>query len=55
MTSFYDGKDLEGELSGLGGPDDDLRFEYLFEYEPPCAGDFPAGDQGSFAPSLFPS
>ncbi|XP_024147928.1 nuclear factor of activated T-cells, cytoplasmic 2 isoform X1 [Oryzias melastigma] len=45
MTSFYDGKDLEGELSGLGGPDDDLRFEYLFEYEPPCAGDFPAGDQ----------
>lgn len=45
MSSFYDGKDLEEELSRVSCPDDDLSFEYLFEYEPPCS-DFPGGDQG---------
>lgn len=35
MTSFYDEKDLEEELSRVGCPDEDLDFEYLFEYEPP--------------------
>ncbi|XP_068185454.1 nuclear factor of activated T-cells, cytoplasmic 2 isoform X2 [Antennarius striatus] len=36
MTSFYDERDVEEELSRVGCPDDDLPFEYLFEYEPPC-------------------
>jgi len=45
MTSFYDDKDLEEELSRVNCPDEDLEFEYLFEYEPPCS-DFAAGDQG---------
>ncbi|XP_056279560.1 nuclear factor of activated T-cells, cytoplasmic 2 isoform X1 [Pseudoliparis swirei] len=44
MTSFYDDKDLEEELSRVNCPDEDLEFEYLFEYEPPCS-DFAAGDQ----------
>lgn len=45
MTSFYDEKDLEEELSRVSCPDEDLEFEYLFEYEPPCS-DFAGGDQG---------
>lgn len=45
MTSFYDEKDLEEELSRVNCPDEDLEFEYLFEYEPPCS-DFAGGDQG---------
>lgn len=45
MTSFYDEKDLEEELSRVNCPDEDLQFEYLFEYEPPCS-DFAGGDQG---------
>ncbi|TMS16072.1 Nuclear factor of activated T-cells, cytoplasmic 2 [Larimichthys crocea] len=44
MTSFYDEKDLEEELSRVNCPDEDLQFEYLFEYEPPCS-DFAGGDQ----------
>ncbi|XP_029911346.1 nuclear factor of activated T-cells, cytoplasmic 2 isoform X2 [Myripristis murdjan] len=44
MTSFYDVKDLEEELSRVNCPDEDLEFEYLFEYEPPCS-DFTGGDQ----------
>lgn len=45
MTSFYDDKELEAELSEVTYPDEDLEFDYLFEYEPPCS-DFAAGDQG---------
>lgn len=45
MTSFYDDKDLVEELSRVSCPDEDLQFEYLFEYEPPCS-DFAGGDQG---------
>lgn len=45
MTSFYDDKDLEEELSRVNCLDEDLEFEYLFEYEPPCS-DFAAGYQG---------
>ncbi|XP_041655656.1 nuclear factor of activated T-cells, cytoplasmic 2 isoform X2 [Cheilinus undulatus] len=45
MTSFYDEKDLEEELSRVNCPEDDLQFEYLFEYEPPCS-DFAGGNQG---------
>lgn len=45
MTSFYDEKDLEEELSRVNCPDEDLEFEYLFEYETP-GSDFAAGDQG---------
>ncbi|KAM4562486.1 nuclear factor of activated T-cells, cytoplasmic 2 isoform 2-T2 [Odontesthes bonariensis] len=44
MTSFYDEKDLEEELSRVNCPDEDLEFEYLFEYEPPC-NEFVGGDQ----------
>ncbi|KAI3357786.1 hypothetical protein L3Q82_016176 [Scortum barcoo] len=44
MTSFYDEKDLEEELRRVNCPDEDLQFEYLFEYEPPCS-DFAGGDQ----------
>ncbi|CAG6021908.1 nuclear factor of activated T-cells, cytoplasmic 2 isoform 2-T2 [Menidia menidia] len=35
--TFYDEKDLEEELSRVNCPDEDLEFNYLFEYEPPCA------------------
>lgn len=45
MTSFYDEKDLEEELSRVSCPDEDLEFEYLFEYEPPCS-DVAGGGQG---------
>lgn len=45
MTSFYDERDLEEELTQINCPDDDLQFEYLFEYEPHCS-DFAGGDQG---------
>lgn len=45
MTSFYDEKDLEEELSRVNCPDEDLEFEYLFEYEPPCS-EFAGGHQG---------
>ncbi|XP_060930931.1 nuclear factor of activated T-cells, cytoplasmic 2 [Limanda limanda] len=43
MSSFYDEKDLEEELSRVHYPEDDLEFEYLFEYEPPSS-DFAGGD-----------
>lgn len=43
MSTFYDDQDLEEELSRVHYPDEDLQFEYLFEYEPPCS-DFAAGD-----------
>lgn len=43
MSSYYNEKDLEEELSRVC-PDEDLEFEYLFEYDPPCS-EF-AGDQG---------
>lgn len=45
MTSFYDEKDLEEELSRVNCPDEDLEFAYLFEYEPPCS-DVAGGGQG---------
>ncbi|XP_029975234.1 nuclear factor of activated T-cells, cytoplasmic 2 isoform X2 [Salarias fasciatus] len=51
MTSFYDEKDLEEELSQVNCPDEDLEFEYLFEYEPP-GSDFAGADQDD--PSLAP-
>lgn len=57
MSHFYDGKDLEEELSRVSCPDDDFSFEDLFEYEPP-GSDLPAGDQGLSAavwsPQLTP-
>ncbi|MED6289462.1 hypothetical protein CHARACLAT_002984 [Characodon lateralis] len=37
MTSFYDEKDLEEDLRRANCPDEDLQFDYLFEYEPPCS------------------
>lgn len=43
MSNFYD-EDLEEELSRVNCPDEDLEFEYLFEYEQPY-NDF-AGGQG---------
>lgn len=45
MTSFYDERDLEEELTQINCPDDDLEFEYLFEYGTPCS-DFAGGDPG---------
>lgn len=45
MTTFYDQKDLEEDLSRVGCPDEDLDFEYLFEYEPPCS-DVAGGGEG---------
>lgn len=51
MTSFYDENDLEEELRQVHCPDDDLEFEYLFEYEPPCS-DFAGADQDD--PNLVP-
>lgn len=45
MTSFYDENDLEEDLSRVSCPDEDLEFEYLFEYEPPCSV-VAAGGQG---------
>lgn len=49
MSSFYDRKDpselgLEEELSQVNCQDE-LEFDYLFEYEPPC-NNFPGEDQG---------
>lgn len=49
MNSFYDGKNpsdlgLEEELSQVNCQDE-LEFDYLFEYEPPC-DNFPGEDQG---------
>lgn len=44
MSSFYDEKELEEELSRASCPDGDLEFEFLFEYEPPCS-DFAGGNQ----------
>lgn len=52
MTSFYDEKDLVEELSRVSCPDEDLQFEYLFEYEPPCS-DFAGGHQGLSETFLF--
>ncbi|MEQ2208494.1 hypothetical protein XENOCAPTIV_002983, partial [Xenoophorus captivus] len=37
MTTFYDEKDLEEDLRPANCPDEDLQFDYLFEYEPPCS------------------
>lgn len=45
MTSFYDERELEEELSRVNCPDEDLQFEYLFEYELPCS-DFTKRDEG---------
>lgn len=45
MTAFYDQKDLEEELSRVGCNDEDLDFEYLFEYEQPCS-DVAGGSRG---------
>ncbi|XP_026188518.1 nuclear factor of activated T-cells, cytoplasmic 2 isoform X2 [Mastacembelus armatus] len=44
MSTFYDEKALEEELIRVNCPDEDLEFEYLFEYEPPCS-DFAGGAQ----------
>ncbi|XP_028265781.1 nuclear factor of activated T-cells, cytoplasmic 2 isoform X2 [Parambassis ranga] len=49
MSSYYNETDLEEELSRVC-PDEDLEFDYLFEYDPPCS-EF-AGDQDD--PSLGP-
>ncbi|KAF7209234.1 nuclear factor of activated T-cells, cytoplasmic 2 isoform X3 [Nothobranchius furzeri] len=43
MTSFYSETDLEEELVHIHCPDEDLQFEYLFEYDPPCS-DFSGAD-----------
>lgn len=45
MSTFYDQKDLEEELSRVGCNDEDLDFEYLFEYEQPCS-DVAGGSEG---------
>lgn len=45
MSTYYDQKDLEEELSRVGCPDEDLDFEYLFEYEQPCS-DVAGASQG---------
>lgn len=45
MTTFCDPTSLEEELSRVGCSDEDLDFEYLFEYEPPCS-DAADGGQG---------
>ncbi|KAG7268243.1 hypothetical protein CRUP_036456 [Coryphaenoides rupestris] len=46
MSSFYD---VEGELSDNLGhmsyPEEDLEFDYLFEYEPPSSSDLTGGRQ----------
>ncbi|XP_076022855.1 nuclear factor of activated T-cells, cytoplasmic 2 isoform X2 [Genypterus blacodes] len=41
MSNFYD-EDLEEELSRVNCPDEDLQFEYLFEFEQPY-NDFAGG------------
>lgn len=51
MSSFYN---VEGELSEELGPvsypEEDLEFDYLFEYEPPSSSsDLPGGRQGNTA------
>lgn len=46
MTTFYDENDLEEELRRVNCPDEDLEFDYLFEYEPPCNDFAGGGDQG---------
>ncbi|KAF7669482.1 hypothetical protein LDENG_00189620 [Lucifuga dentata] len=51
MSNFYDERDLEEELSRVNCPDEDLEFEYLFEYEPPYS-DFAGGNQDD--PNLAP-
>ena len=45
MTYFYDETDAAEDLSKMNYPDEDLQFEYLFEYEPP-SDDFAGGKQG---------
>lgn len=51
MTTFCDQTNLEEELSRVGCSDEDLDFEYLFEYEPPCS-DAADGGQGLSDASL---
>lgn len=51
MSTFYDDTELEEELSRVSYPDEDLQFEYLFEYEPPCS-DFAAGDHPGLSEPL---
>ncbi|XP_029012799.1 nuclear factor of activated T-cells, cytoplasmic 2 isoform X2 [Betta splendens] len=50
MTNFYDEKDLEEDLGRVNCPDEDLEFDYLFEYEPSCS-DF-AGEGVQDDPNL---
>ncbi|XP_030213080.1 nuclear factor of activated T-cells, cytoplasmic 2 isoform X3 [Gadus morhua] len=44
MTYFYDETEAAEDLSKMNYPDEDLQFEYLFEYEPP-SDDFAGGKQ----------
>ncbi|KAK2897198.1 nuclear factor of activated T-cells, cytoplasmic 2 isoform X1 [Channa argus] len=44
MTSFYNDNNFGEDLRPVTCPDEDLEFEYLFEYEPPCSA-FAGGDQ----------
>ncbi|XP_028309310.1 nuclear factor of activated T-cells, cytoplasmic 2 isoform X2 [Gouania willdenowi] len=44
MSSFYAQNELEEELSRVSCPEEDLQFEYLFEYES-TGSDFTGGDQ----------
>ncbi|XP_077399056.1 nuclear factor of activated T-cells, cytoplasmic 2 isoform X1 [Vanacampus margaritifer] len=45
MSSLYDQNRLEEELSRVNCPDEDLDFEYLFEYEAPCSSEAEGGRQ----------
>lgn len=46
MSSLYDQNRLEEELSRVNCPDEDLDFEYLFEYEAPYGSEAEGGRQG---------
>lgn len=37
MSAYYEQEGLEEDLSGVNCPDEDLQFDYLFEYEAPCS------------------
>ncbi|XP_061553098.1 nuclear factor of activated T-cells, cytoplasmic 2 isoform X1 [Phycodurus eques] len=45
MSSLYDQNRLEEELSRVNCPDEDLDFEYLFEYEASCSSEAEGGRQ----------
>ncbi|XP_057686520.1 nuclear factor of activated T-cells, cytoplasmic 2 isoform X2 [Corythoichthys intestinalis] len=45
MSSLYDQNRLEEELNRVNCSDEDLPFEYLFEYEAPCNSETEGGPQ----------